>query len=292
MVFKSIEQALKYIAECFRMVMEEPGLLLPSFCSVVLGAIIGIAVFGAAVLSNVFSNSVVGPLFIVLLLGALIVSFMVNYLFTAVSSFAIYEHVKFGRSSLRKAFGRAVSRWHVILGLAVVAAVVSMLVSSMKSSRRQRRGVITGLLAPILTVALEEGWKVASALLIPVAVIGSLGFVDTFKKAFDIARNNLVLIGAGEAGIRILTGLFGFFGVVFSILIAVGLFFVLSGLSWMLGAAVAVVFAFMAISFVSTLNMFVRTSFYTLAYAWAEERLEHGSASVVAPAPLKNAFGV
>ena len=141
-------------------------------------------------------------------------------------------------------------------------------------------------------VALEEGWKVASALLIPVAVIGSLGFVDTFKKAFDIARNNLVLIGAGEVGIRILTGIFGFVGFVFSILVAIGLFMLLSGLSSLLGIAVAVVFAFVAISFVNTLNQFVRTSFYTLAYAWAEERMEHGTPTVEAPTPFKNAFGI
>lgn len=54
----------------------------------------------------------------------------------------------------------------------------------------------------------------------------------------------------------------------------------------------AVVFAFMAISFVNTLNQFVRTSFYTLAYACAEEKLEHGKPTIAAPAPFKNAFGV
>jgi hypothetical protein len=274
------------------MVMEEPKLLLPSFGSVILGGIFGIAVFAASILFNVFSNGGFSPFFLVFLLASLLISFMINYLFTAVASFAIYEHVKFGRSSLRKAFGRAMSRWHIILGLAVIAVIVSMLVNSMKNSRRQRRGIIVGLLAPILTMALEEGWKVASMLLIPVAVIGGLGFVDTFKKTFDIARNNLVLIGAGEVGIRILTGLFGFFGFVFSILVAVGLYALLGGFNMLLGVAVAVVFAFMAISFVNTINQFVRTSFYTLAYAWAEERLEHGSPTVAAPTPLKNAFGV
>lgn len=292
MVLESIGQALKYMLECFRMVLEEPRLLIPSFCSVVLGAFIGIVVIVFAMLFGLFSHSGLMPVFLVFLFAALLVSFMVNYLFTAVTSFAIYEHVKFGHSSLSKAFGRAMSRWHIILGLAVVAAVITILVNSMKNSGKQRNGFIIGFLAPMIGVALEEGWKVASALLIPVAVIGSLGFVDTFKKAFDIARNNLVLIGAGEVGIRILTGIFGFFGFVFSILIAIGLYILLSGLSSLLGIAVAVVFAFVAISLVTTLNQFVRTSFYTLAYAWAEERLEHGTPTVEAPTPLKNAFGI
>jgi hypothetical protein len=148
------------------------------------------------------------------------------------------------------------------------------------------------LLSSTLSFVLEEGWKIASMLLIPVAVIGDLGFIDTFKKAFDIAKNNLVLIGAGEVGIRVLTGIFGFVGIVLSILAAVGLYWLFSGLSFMLGIAVAVVFAFTAITIVSTLNQFVRISYYTLIYAWAEERLEHGGPATVAPAPLKNAFGI
>jgi hypothetical protein len=292
MVFESIGQAFKYIAECYHMVLEEPGLLIPSLCSVVMGSFIGIGVMIAAVLFNIFSHSVVTPFFAGFLLLALFVSFGVNYLFTATSSFAIYEHLKFGHSSPGKAFRRALSRWPTILGLALVAAIITVLVNSLKSSGRHKRGFPSRFLSSILAEGLEEGWKVASMLLIPVAVIGSQGFVDTFKKAFDIARNNLVLIGSGEIGIRILTGIFGFLGFVVSVLIAVGLFVLLSPLNLILGIAVAVVFAFTGISLITTLNQFVRISFYTLTYAWAEERLEHGSQTMVPPTPLTNAFGV
>jgi hypothetical protein len=292
MVFESIGQAFKYIAECYHMVLEEPGLLLPSLCSVVVGSFIGIGVMIAAVLFNIFSQSGLMPFFAGFLFIALLISLTVNYLFTATSSFAIYEHVKYGHSSLGKAFRRSLARWPTIVGLAVVGAVITVLVSSLRNSRRQKRGFLLSFLSSVLAEGLEEGWKIASMLLIPVAVIGSLGFVDTFKKAFDIARNNLVLIGSGEIGIRILTGLFGFFGFVLSILIAVGLFALLSPLNFILGIAVAVVFAFTAISLITTLNQFVRISFYTLTYAWAEERLEHGGQTMVPPTPLKNAFGV
>jgi hypothetical protein len=79
---------------------------------------------------------------------------------------------------------------------------------------------------------------------------------------------------------------------VLSVLAAIGLYALFSVASPLLGIAVAVVFAFTAISFVSTINQFVRISYYTLIYAWAEERLEHGGPSVAAPAPLKNAFGI
>ncbi len=288
----SVGQAFRYIVECFRMVLEEPKLLLPSLCSVVVGALVGIVVIGASVLLNVFSGRMM-PIFVGLLLFALFVSFAVNYMFTAVASFAVYEHVKFGRSSLGKAFSRASARWPTILGLAAVAAVITFFAGSLKNSGGRRNGVIVSLLASTLSVVLEEGWKIASMLLIPVAVIGGLGLADTFKKAFDIAKDNLVLIGAGEVGVRIVTGIFGFAGVAISLLAAFCLFMLLSPLSFVVGIAVAVVFAFTAISLVSTLDQFVRISYYTLIYAWAEERLEHGEpTTVAAPAPLKNAFGI
>jgi len=129
-------------------------------------------------------------------------------------------------------------------------------------------------------------------LLSPVAASGGLGRGDTVKKACEIVQDNFVLVGAGEVGIRALPGIFGCAGTLASILAAAGLYWLLSAASPLLGIAVAVVFAFTAISLVNTLNQFVRTSYYTLIYAWAEERLEHGESTVMAPAPLKNAFGI
>jgi len=54
MVFESIGQAFKYIVGCYRMVLEESRLLLPSLCSVVIGAFVGIMVIVASALFNVF----------------------------------------------------------------------------------------------------------------------------------------------------------------------------------------------------------------------------------------------
>ncbi len=63
MFFESISQALKYIVECYRMVVEEPKLLLPSLLSVVVGAFVGILVIIASVLFGIFSHGIVAPIF-------------------------------------------------------------------------------------------------------------------------------------------------------------------------------------------------------------------------------------
>jgi hypothetical protein len=272
------------------MVVEEPKLLLPSLLSVAIGFFVSIFVILAMVLFNVFGSGFL--IFGGFLLVALFISYAISYMFMASTAYAVYEHVKFGKSSLRKAFNMALARAPTILMLALTAAVINVVVQSLKN-RNNRRGLLAGLIASIFAEALEEGWKIASLLLIPTAVIGGYGFMDSFKKAFDIAKNNLVLIGAGEVGIRILTGIFGFIGVVLSVAIAFGLFMLLNYANTILALAVALVFAFTAISLVSTINMFIRTSYYTLIYTWAEERIEHGpGAPVQAPAPLQNVFSV
>ncbi len=289
-IFDSIGQAFKYLIECYRMVIEEPKLLLPSLLSVAIGFFISIFVILALVLFHVFGS----VLFIFggFLLIALFVSYAVSYILMASTAYAVYEHVKFGKASLKKAFSMSLAKAPTILMIALVAAIINVIVQSLKNPN-SRKGFLVGLLANVFADALSEGWKIASMLLIPTVVIGGYGFTDSFKKAFDIARNNLVLIGAGEVGIRILTGIFGFVGVVLSLVIAFGLFTVLNYANTTLALAVAVIFAFTAISLVSTINMFIRISYYTLIYTWAEERLEHGPETPVhAPTPLQNAFGI
>ncbi len=289
-IFDSIGQAFKYIVECYRMIIEEPKLLLPSLLSVAIGFFIGIFVVIALLLFHVFGN--VFFIFGGFLLIALFVSYAISYIFMASTAYAVYEHVKFGKSSLNKAFSMALARAPTILMIALVAAIINVIVQSLKN-QGNRRGLLAGILATVFADALNEGWKIASMLLIPTVVIGGYGFTDSFKKAFEIARNNLVLIGAGELGIRIITGIFAFVGIILSLAIAIGIYAVLNYANTTLALAAAVIFAFTAISFVSTINIFIRISYYTLIYTWAEERLEHGpEAPVHAPTPLQNAFGI
>lgn len=289
-IFDSIGQAFKYIVECYRMVIEEPKLLLPSLLSVAISFFISIFVVIALVLFHLFGTAFF--IFGGFLLIALFVSYAISYIFMASTAYAVYEHVKFGKSSLNKAFSMALARAPTILMIALVAAIINVIVRSLKN-QGNRRGLLAGILATVFADVLNEGWKIASMLLIPTVVIGGYGFMDSFKKAFDIAKNNLVLIGAGEVGIRILTGIFGFVGIILSLAIAFGVFTVLNYANTTLALAVALIFAFTAISLVSTINMFIRISYYTLIYTWAEERLEHGPETTVhAPTPLQNVFGI
>lgn len=292
MILDNIVQALKYIAECYKMVVEEPKLLLPSLASVIVGSFIGIFVIGFTIAFDIIGRFSL-YLFGFFVLTALFISYLTSYMFMGISSFAVYEHVKYGRSSLGKAVNVTMSRAGTVMLLAAVAVVIGLLAKNLKNKSHSRGGIVIGMIGSLVGEVLEEGWSIASRLLVPIAVISGLGFTDTFRKAFDIVTRNLVLIGAGEVGLRILTGAFGFVCTFLTIAAAVGLFIVLSPLNIIAAIAAAVFFAFTAISVVSTLNLFVKTSYYTLVYAWAEDRIEHGSTyTIQAPAPLRNAFGM
>jgi hypothetical protein len=289
-----IGKALKFLAECFKMMAEEPKLLLPSLLSVVFGFFMSMIVIVPFIFMGLLGK--IGLfMFGGFALVALFISFAFSYFFMGASAHAVYQHVKFGRSSLGEAFNRALGSIVTLLLLSATAAVIQMVVNMLKNSgNRSRGGLIVGLIASLAGDVIREGWDIAVRLLVPVAVIAGLGYMDTMKKSFDIVRNNFVIIGAGEVAIRILTGIIGFFGVLLSVLLALGIFFVAEqaiGWTWALGMALPV--AFVMISLVSTLNLFIRTSYYTLVYIWAEESTMHGQQSpVAAPAPIQHAFNV
>jgi hypothetical protein len=294
MFLDDIGKALKFIAECLKMIAEEPKLLLPSLLSVVFGFFMSMIVIVPFILMGLIGKVgffVFGGFALV----ALFISFAFSYFFMGASAHAVYQHVKFGRSSLVEAFNRALGSIVTLLLLAATAAVIQMVVNMLKNQGgRSRGGLIIGLIASLAGDVIREGWDIAVRLLVPVAVIAGLGYTDTMKKSFDIVRNNLVIIGAGEVAIRILNGVIGFFGIALSVLIALGIFFIAEqavGWTWALGLALPV--AFMLISLVSTLNLFIRTSYYTLVYIWAEESMTHSQQGpVVAPAPIQHAFNV
>jgi hypothetical protein len=260
------------------MVLEEPKLLLPSLVSVIIGSFVSIVMIVPLIIFDVIGRAGV-YVFGIFIIAALFISYVISYFFMGISSYAVYEHVKNGRSSLRKATSNAFSRSPTLLLLALTAAILTFIVRMLKnrSSRSSRRRGAMSIAGGFLAGVIQEGWDVASRLLVPVAVITGLGYVDTIKKSFDIVKNNLVVLGVGEVGIRIITGLFGFFGSLLSIGIGVGLFLLITEINTLMAIGVGVVVAIFGILLISTLNLFVRTSYYTLLYLWAVEGIEHGS---------------
>jgi Family of unknown function (DUF6159) len=290
--FDNIGNALKFLVECFRMIAEEPKLLLPSLCSVVLGFVLFVLFLIPFILIGLFDRLgfyVFGGAAVVLLF----ISFALSYVFMGATSYAVYQHLRFGKSSLGEAFNRALGSIVTLLLLAVTGAVIKMIASSARNRSNRGGGIVFALLGSIVAGVPEQGWQIAVSLLVPVAVIAQLGYIDTFKKSFEIVRNNLVIVGAGEVAVRLLTGVIGFFGVVISVGLGVGLFFLAQGAigsAW--AAGFAVLLAFAGIALATTLTTFIRISYYTQVYVWAEDHMMHEQDGriVAPPVGIRNAF--
>jgi len=292
-IIDQCSKALGFLVECFKMILEEPKLLVPSLLSVLFGFVMSMIIIVPFVLMG-FWGKLGFYVFGGAILLLLFVSYSFSYFFMGASSYAVYQHVTQGRSSLTDAFNRAFSCLATLLLLAATAAIIQMIVNMLKNSSKNK-GFLFGLITSLAADVIREGWDIAVRLLVPVAVIGGLGYVDSMKKAFDIVKNNVVIIGVGELSIRILTGIIGFVGTIGSILAALGLFFALSGVNFLLALGIAIPVVFVGISITSTLNLFIRTSYYTMLYVWAEERVAQstpGEAISVTPTPLHNAFGI
>ncbi|MCD1296128.1 hypothetical protein CUJ83_14085 [Methanocella sp. CWC-04] len=275
--------------ECYRMVIEEPKLLLPSLLSVLVSTGISILLIVPVIIFNVMGKAGISILGF-FIIAALFISYMVSYFFMGASSYAVYEHVKNGRSSMRNAFNRSASVASTLALLSLTGVILSFIVKLFKGSRMKRRNPGFNFIGGIFAGIVEEGWDVASRLLVPVAVISGLGYQNTIKKSIEIVGNNLVAIGVGEIGIRILTGMFGFAGVVLSLMAGAGIFLSLAGINFLVAAIAGIMVAFTGISLISTLNQFVKTSYYTLLYLWAVEGIEHGVAPEIAAKPVNISF--
>jgi hypothetical protein len=182
-----------------------------------------------------------------------------------------------------------------LLLLAVTGAVIKMIASGARNRSNRGGGIVFAILGSIVADVLEQGWMIAVSLLVPVAVIARLGYIDTFKKSFEIVRNNLVIVGAGEVAVRLLTGIIGFFGVVISVGLGVGLFFLTQGAIGSTWAVVmAVLLAFVGIALATTITTFIRISYYTQVYVWAEDHMIHGQDGriVAPPVGIRNAFNI
>jgi hypothetical protein len=95
--------------------------------------------------------------------------------------------------------------------------------------------------------------------------------------------------------VRLLTGIIGFFGVVISVGLGIGLFFLTQGAIGSTWTAVfAVLLAFVGITLATTPTTFIRISYYIQVYVWSEDHMIHGQDGriVAPPVGIRNAFNI
>jgi hypothetical protein len=202
----------------------------------------------------------------------------------------IYSYLAEGDGRMDHAWGIVRRDLLDIVSLAAASTGVKLLENAVRGrNRRAGRGFLANLINTI--------WTEATYLVLPAMVVEDIGLRDGLKRATQIVKENLLLVGVSTVGVGFVTGLIGFLlggaGLVLGFGIGFGLVTLLNGstlgivLGVGLGGAVILGFILIAVLIANYTN----TAYHTCLYLWArdvEKAQESGMAAgtVSAPAPL------
>jgi hypothetical protein len=290
---QSFSRGWSFLKEAWSMAFKDKDLLKPSIMALFAGLIVSIIfiplMIGAGFLSG-GDNSLFGRV-ILFILGALMIfiQYSVGYIFSAMTIYLVYGYLAEGDGVMSKAWDIVKREWLNILSLAAASTAVNLVKNQVRGKGRSMgRNFLSGLIDTV--------WTEAAFLILPAMVIEGINLKDALKRAGNIIKNNLLLVGISTVGVRTVNGLIGFllgalgiglgFGVGFGIITVTNTstFGLVSGIS--LGVIIAAVFIMVA----TVGTSYTSTAYHTCLYLWARDvekaQASGSSAPVLAPGPL------
>jgi len=293
---ESFKRGWDFLKQSWQMALADRDLLKPSVYALFAGfAITLVLVIPIGFITFLLRNNQVGEV-IIYVMGALLIfiQYIVGYIFSAMTVYLIYGYLAEGDGRLDKA--RAIARRDVwdIASLAAASTLVNLVKSAVRGKRSSGgRNLIAGLI--------ESVWTEAAYLILPAMVIEDINLKDGIKRATQIIRDNLLLVGISTVGVKAVTGLIGFLlgalGVGLGIGVGYGIISASQGsVAWLItGVTLGILIATPFIMFATILSTYTGTAYHTCLYLWARDveraRLTGQTSEVTAPSPLAAVLG-
>ncbi len=295
---QSFSRGWSFMQQAWQMAFKDKDLIKPSIYALVVGAIvsvIGLIPLIAVVFIFGGDSSFVGQAAMVVM-GALLIfaHYVVSYIFSGMTVYLIYGYLAEGDGRMDKAWAKVQHEFFNIIALAAASTVVNLFTNQLRGGRNRRGGnLIGGMLAGLI----DTVWTEASYLILPAMMIENANLATGVKRATQIAKGNLLLIGVSTVGVRWVTGLIGFvlglIGLVIGFAIGGGMIAVLGSnsvavvvISIAIGAMIFFAFAMIA----SVISSYTMTAYNTCLFLWARDvekaQLAGQPIQVAAPAPL------
>jgi hypothetical protein len=147
---------------------------------------------------------------------------------------------------------------------------------------------------------IETVWTEASFLILPAMVIEDISLKGGIKRATQIIKDNLLLVGISTVGVRAIVGfvsfLLGAIGIALGLGIGVGIVSIsqASTAGLITGVTLGILIATPFILFATVISTYTSTAYHTCLYLWARDveraRLEGQTGMVAAPGPLASAL--
>ena len=293
---ESFKRGWAFLKQSWQMAMADKDLIKPSIYALIVGFIVSlIGILPMAGVGFLMGQTKVGQ-GILYVMGAIMifVQYAVSYIFSAMTVYLIYGYLSEGDGRMDKAWAIVRRDFLDILSLAAASTVVNLIKNAVQGkSKSGARNAIAGLIDTV--------WTEATYLVLPAMVIEDINLKDGLKRATQIIKNNLLLVGISTVGVKAVTGLIGFllgatgialgFGVGLGIVSASGgsVAGIVGGFT--LGFLIAMPFIIVA----SVVASYTATAYHTCLYLWAMEvekaRAGGGAAGIQAPAPLAAVLG-
>jgi hypothetical protein len=297
---QSLVRGWSFLQQAWQMAFKDRDLLKPSIYALIVGflvTLVGIVpLIGAAFLLG--DSTWLGQGAMVLIGAALIfVHYVISYIFSGMTVYLIYGFLAEGDGRMDKAWASVRREFWGIVSLAAASTVVNLIARRLQ---RGRGGRGTSMVGGAVAGLVNTVWTEASYLILPAIMIEDASLPTGIKRATQIAKSNLLLVGVSTVGVRGGTGLIGFVlgaaGLVLGGGIGYGIIAASSasaaGLVVGIGLAALVFFAFVMVA--SVIGSYTTTAYNTCLFLWARDvekaQSQGRPIQVAAPAPLAAAL--
>ena len=292
---ESFSRGWSFLKQAWSMAFKDKDLLKPSIYALIVGGVISvIGIIPIVIVAFLFEGTPVGNV-IIFILGAILmfVQFVITYVFSGMTIRLIYDYLTKSDGDMNQAWSIVRRDFFDILTLAAVSTVVGLL----RQAANRNRNSVAGNFARAATGLLEVLWTQAAVLILPAMIIDDLNLKEGAIRVGKIVKENLLLIGVGAIGVRLVTNIIGFvvgaFALFLAFAIGAGASFTSGGNTTItiIGIVVAALVFFTIIMLLSVFNSYTNTAYHACLYIWArdvEKATVEGRAvnQVAAPAPL------
>jgi Family of unknown function (DUF6159) len=292
---ESLRRGWEFLKQSWQMAIKDKDLIKPSIYTIIAGFIVTLVlVVPIGFVSFLLQDSTYGRFVIYILWAVVIfVQYTVGYIFSAMTVYLIYGFLAEGDGRMDKAWAIVKRDMWNIASLAAASTAVNLLSSAV---RGRGRGAGRGLLAGII----EAVWTEAAFLILPAMVIEDINLKGGIKRATQIIKQNLLLVGISAVGVKAIVGfvsfLLGAVGVALGLGVGLGIVSLSqsSTAGIVSGVTVGILVATPFILFATVISTYTATAYHTCLYLWARDveraRLNGETGVVSAPAPLASAL--
>ncbi|NJD59590.1 MAG: hypothetical protein C3F13_03555 [Anaerolineales bacterium] len=288
---ESFKRGWGFLKQAWQMALKDKDLIKPSIYALIAGFIITLVLVVPVGFATYLLQDTLYGRYIIYVLWAIIIfiQYITGYVFSAMTVYLIFGYLAEGDGRMDKAWGIVRRDLWDIASLAAASTLVNLLASAV---RGKDRGAGRGLLAGII----EAVWTEAAFLILPAMVIEDINLKGGIKRATQIIKENLLLVGISTVGVKAIVGWVGFLlgtiGVALGLGVGLGIISVSqsSTVGLISGVTLGILIATPFILFATVISTYTATAYHTCLYLWARDveraRLEGQTGAVTAPGPL------